>query len=69
MPDRAEVERQWRSGVELAGAGMAEFATAGDPGAAAGRGRSKEAAAERRRGEEAPDAGAAARRGHGEERA
>ena len=69
MPDLAEVERQWRSGVELAGAGMAEFATAGDPGAAAGRGRSKEAAAERRRGEEAPDAGAAARRGHGEERA
>ena len=69
MPDRAEVERQWRSGVELAGAGMAEFATAGDPGAAAGRGRSKEAAAERRRGEEVPDAGAAARRGHGEERA
>lgn len=50
MADCAEVERQWRSGVELTGAGMAEFAAAGDPGAAAGRRPSKEAAAERRRG-------------------
>ena len=30
MPDRAEVERQWRGDVEFAGAGMAEFAAAGD---------------------------------------